>query len=196
MKRAIATVIVGAALACGSERSGQELQTPEQYCGAFTDAVGALMVDCADATAAQVAAQRPSIAETCAVMGRSAQAGRVRYEPAAARGCLDRVELGTCDQRLSSFWWPECTRTVFPAMVAIGGSCDQSFECVNGRCTDGAVSLRTCQPWQGVGESCLGPDVPCVDGQMCTFTLSSNGDCAPGLVCVNDLCAEQSPVAP
>jgi hypothetical protein len=198
MNRAIACVLLVATAAC-SESRGEKLETPletpGQFCEALVNAASTRAVECDGATAEDVAQWRQSDAATCAIVEESARAGRVQYDRAKARGCLDLIELGTCAERLKGWWGfvPECTTAVFPAAVSIGAFCSWGYECMDGRCPGGALSLRTCYPWQGVGQPCRGPQPPCVAGEACMLVGTTGDDCAPGLICVDELCSEQTP---
>jgi hypothetical protein len=94
----------------------------------------------------------------------SIRKGRVTYDASALAGCLRRYMMQTCDQAratggLSAFRMCKFTTP----LVAIGGACQQHFECVNGwcsgvsgmiegKCTAKAADGQPCP--SGVAEEC------------------------------------------
>ena len=102
------------------------------------------------------------------------KAGRAKFDPRAARRCIDGLTSRTCD-RIATDVLQSCFAAT-TGLVAAGGSCSWVFECAEGFCTRGdsgcpATCTRAVQP----GGTCPGKQNAQCDGRA-------------GFGCVNSVC--------
>jgi hypothetical protein len=100
----------------------------------------------------------------------SIQKGRVVYDATALAGCLRAYMMQTCDQARTSGGLTAFRNCKFVTpKVAVGGACQQHYECVNGWCS-------------GVSGATEG---------TCVAKVASGQPCASGLPdeCVTDYCS-------
>jgi hypothetical protein len=108
--------------------------------------------------------------------------GRVTYDPAAARACVEALRARTCDdQTASRTAIDEACGGMFVGTVADGGPCLLHEECTGGLCDTSmcmgdACCLGTCK--QEPAPAAIGADcssTPCVAGAYCGNT-GPNGE--------------------
>ncbi len=134
-------------------------------------------------------------------------AGRVAFDPATAKACLDTINGSTCSALFteSGFLPAPCFNAVAPR-VAAGGACYNrlGIECVAGFCdftaTTACTTGGTCVTSATLGQNCTSP-MRCAPGLICgatnfcetrptTIILAAGGNCgalytacADGLFC-------------
>ena len=104
----------------------------------------------------------------------SVDAKRAIYQQDKVDACLQTIRSSTCDtlnmtNHLAGV--PGCDSFVTP-LVAVGGDCTQSYECVGGWCNGG-----TCTAFMTVGQPCPSGGQSCASGLTCdTNGTSSSAD--------------------
>lgn len=106
----------------------------------------------------------------------SVEAGRVAYDEASARTCLDEIRAMTCDEQRGGVAdiasvSGACGSALMP-LVAAGGICTHDYECATGWCDTGGIGDGTCEAAPQAGEPCevrcaLG--LRCIDGACAVF---------------------------
>jgi hypothetical protein len=101
--------------------------------------------------------------------GAAITAGTAMYDPAALADCLNRYRAQTCDEVRASGGLSAYRKCNFiKPLVAVGGTCTQHLECIDGYCAPGST------PQTGTCAAEL------ADGQMCTFAdQCQGGACRP-----------------
>jgi hypothetical protein len=128
-------------------------------------------------------------------------AGRVAFDQAKARACLETVAPMTCTELLESghLFPTVCADAVAPK-VPVGGACYSAlgYECVAGSCEISSTACftgSTCAPFATLGQSCAtatcGPGLRCDLASVCEVAptiaiLGAGGDCAPSSTVCND----------
>jgi hypothetical protein len=135
------------------------------------------------------------------------KAGKVRYDGAKARQCVDAVAANTCERaRAFSFRdAPQVCNEVFTGTIAGSAACFLNEECVSGICNIPSCNMACCPgtcagntpPGRpAIGQPCTSRD-HCVDGYcpsspnaMCTaykplgLQCANSDECMPGLSCL------------
>lgn len=107
--------------------------------------------------------------------------GKVTYDPAAARACVNAKRAQTCDSLASVVETAkQACESVFKGSVAEGGECLWSEECAGDSVCDTAMCA-------GDGACCLGVCKPA------PALVSLGGDCSMGATCVKDAFCETIP---
>lgn len=129
-------------------------------------------------------------------------AGKIRYDGAAAKRCQEALAVRSCDQTSREVRVPfeECTR-MFSGTIEVGGECAFDGECRSGSCNAPACPVMTCcagvclpTAFAALGESCAN-DEECVIGTFCSdsvcVVLSQRGQpckldthCDHGFACI------------
>jgi hypothetical protein len=130
------------------------------------------------------------------------EAGKVRYDDAAAVRCRDEMAARSCDATTREGRVPLVCNEVFVGRVATGGKCGFDLECTSGLCLlpgcpPGACCPGTCEPGERnpIGTPCqsdlqcelesfCGPDRTCIALLAAGGRCKSDGQCAYGLGCV------------
>jgi len=85
--------------------------------------------------------------------------GRAEYDGVALEACVAAMEAQTCAEARSGSTdvssAPGCVPFLTP-LVALGGDCEESFECIDGWCDETAGSL--CSPLKEDGSECSSDD--------------------------------------
>ena len=129
------------------------------------------------------------------------QAGKVKYDGAAASDCLNALAAQGCALSATHFFKePQSCNQAFQGTAAAGAPCFINQECVSGSCTlpPSATGLTciagTCDAVFvpiAQGENCTidGPEFQCVDGAYCQVTAGgTNRTCQP-LLAVGEACS-------
>lgn len=118
------------------------------------------------------------------------RAGRVRYDPVAARACFAAVRRQTCTVGASA---PECA-TVFDGTIPDGEPCVVHHECRSRRCgadtSTGCCRLGTCLPRATAGAPCSSNEV-CLDGLYCASDVGGGPDTCQPLAGIGQRCSTQ-----
>lgn len=179
-------------LACGGGDP-----TPASFPAAFSQAVNGPQARCR--RLASYFDQR-DVADTRGLyepdLQRAVKAGRVRFDPAQARVCLDGMNARGCD-RPSAATAAAC-RAAVTGLVATGSPCFWLYECAQGICIPGKSGCpATCPPVVPEGGQCPGDGqancderkgLRCIAGTCSQLHADGNGcttisDCAPGFFC-------------
>jgi hypothetical protein len=132
----------------------------------------------------------------------SVAAGRADYDPEAAGACVSLIGGQSCaefDMSRSPTSPGGCSRFLTP-LVAVGGACSQSYECIDGYCK-GAVTLPapmdgTCAAMPAMGQACTSvcaAGLYCDQGTATCQPLKADGAmCAAGFECSHGGCATGS----
>jgi hypothetical protein len=157
VRDALAEAFCGASSRCCPDGQGQVGQCRGEICPrAISTAIGSTFVE----------------------MRRSTSMGRARLDEAALSACTARLKTGACPD-LSRLLEGTASAEAFgceefvTGLVTDGGSCDRSFECVDGLYCDGA----NCRPKAAAGEACAGR--PCAAGSYCRWVLGGMDRCVP-----------------
>ena len=123
--------------------------------------------------------------------------GRATYDADAAGGCLGAIDALSCSAfgagaKLGGD--DQCEPYLIP-LVADGGACAQSYECMQGSCVGATTSPPKdgqCKPIPTAGQPC---DLTCAHGLRCAFDMTSSTNICQSLLangahCTsNDACA-------
>lgn len=130
--------------------------------------------------------------------------GRVHFDPAKAKECLDATAALTCDALAYDPVPATCT-AVFIGNVGTGGACYHDMDCVSTACdTSGPTCPGKCVAVAAVGADCdiavpcaQTGAVNCINGK-CVGPVdeggacgSSGGACRAPLVCTNGTCVQR-----
>jgi hypothetical protein len=133
-------------------------------------------------------------------------AGRLAIDPNAANTCLGAIKAIPCNSSGALLALGTTCQHIYVGKVALGSSCQNSYECSNGFCQlnlSGNTCMGTCAAFAAEGASCksLGCDTTkdfCDTTQVCrpkgnvgaacTSTLY-NTDCMQGLACNGTTCS-------
>ena len=131
----------------------------ESYVSESARSACTLLFECCETTRFETiaeceAAMAADLAPGQAIVDASISAGRMRYDGAAARSCLDQ---STCDSTPSA-----CSEVLVP-LVAEDGECTNSSECISGNCVATAEG-SVCRPLPGDGDPCT---TACAAGFYC-----------------------------
>jgi len=134
------------------------------------------------------------------IMQSSENAGRSKYDQMQVDMCLAAIRGAACDtltsiRSLSAL--PACDSTFATPLVAVGGTCQNDFECIDSVCADG-----TCAAGTPVGGSCVAAANKCApklfcdprDGNndtdsVCVMEQDIGGACIDGFDCKSRLCS-------
>ena len=96
-------------------------------------------------------------------------AGRLGYDGAATRACIDAWLSSNCADDLDPTS-PSACPSAFTAKVALGGACRDTLECAVGQCAAGGVGCTgTCRPPLATGAACA-TSVECGASGFCDGT--------------------------
>jgi hypothetical protein len=104
-------------------------------------------------------------------------AGKISYDGATVRACLDLYPKLECDYSNVSILLPTCTN-VWGGTVAVGGSCNSSFECASNAFSNVCRSANNTCPGVCAAKATAGE--PCASLSDCDGTLkcvSAAGTC-------------------
>ena len=133
-------------------------------------AAGMTEAECEDKTATNFRNQLQN-------MQNSENAGRSKYDDAKVQACLDAIRAAMCP-KLQTIWnlngLPECDSTFATPLVAVGGTCQNDFECIDSVCQiPAAGGAGTCVAGAAVGASCVS-GVHCAQNLFCDPRDGSN----------------------
>jgi hypothetical protein len=128
----------------------------------------------------------------------SVTAGRLQYDADAAGACVNAIGGQSCTDfdMTRSPSTPGGCATFLKPLVAIGGACSQTYECINGYCK-GAVTMPTpmdgtCTALPAMGQPCT---ALCATGLYCDQStgscqmLKADGTtCTVGIECRSGAC--------
>ncbi len=143
-------------------------------------------------------------------LGQDIAAGKVSYDGAKARSCIDGLNaISSCDRTTLADLTlaPDCNG-VFTGTVAPGGACFFSQECAAGGSCQSADSV--CDPLHqccagtcarlvtvAAGGDCTGIDAQCAAGTLCVFSGTGNtGTCVTLVTTPGATCGGTIPCAP
>ena len=131
-------------------------------------------------------------------------AGRARYNQAQVDACLIAIRQARCStltaiNRLSAL--PECDSTFAVPLVAVGGTCQNDFECIDTVCVKTAgAGQGICAAGVSAGTSCVadrcGQDLLCdprdgsnANDDVCVAEQENGAACADNFECKSRVCA-------
>jgi hypothetical protein len=137
----------------------------------------------------------------------SVDAGRATYQSAQVDNCLNTImnsDCATLDMTNHLAGIPGCASFTTP-LVAIGGTCTQNYECIDGWCSVPMnASSGTCTAFVPYGQSCTaaggpscGPNAVCdIEGtlndssdDLCEPVSGDGGPCTDNLQCTSLNCS-------
>jgi hypothetical protein len=108
---------------------------------------------------------RKSMGFWAGVIAQERDRGRLAYDPALARQCLDGFGATTCEAHKRNVQPAGCDRFITPK-TAPGGACRASESCMGGACVGATADAEgTCRAFSGEGLSCKTD--PCEKGLYC-----------------------------
>jgi hypothetical protein len=179
--------------------------SPEEYEAGYARLACALQARCGGIGASELAAcnrDGPAIVRAAAfgLINSWIAGGRVAFDGAAARRCLDDVGALDCGFHAPPSGEADCS-AVFRGLVPVGGACSDSIQCAGGWCQQPAPSCSgVCRALVGAGGSCAAGE-HCADALfcdpvmfVCTQKRSVGGPCLGGAQCSDGLiCAGAAP---
>jgi hypothetical protein len=209
----VATLTAGLLAGCGSSSADKGPANAGALCEAYSSSLASKLSACTSGSMpeAYVDLMISSLLD-CQTFQSAQDAGRVTFDQAKAKACLDIIGAKTCAQFIASFaiFPAECADAVAPKVPA-GGTCYSAvgYECVAGWCSfsgTACYSGGSCVTSATLGQSCASP-ARCAQGLTCntslvcetqpvTTILAAGGNCsAMGTVCGDGLVCDSS-VAP
>lgn len=125
--------------------------------------------------------------------------GRLSYDPALARRCLDSFGAASCEAHKRNEPLAGCETFITPK-TSPGMLCGASESCIGGACVDqGDNSEGVCQAFATVGQSCAeapcGKDSFCDGSKICRPRLASGETCHTHASCQSQGCNGRNPDA-
>lgn len=145
------------------------------------------------------------------VLEDSVAAGRLAYDAAAMRACLDAYLAVACAELRAAIATGPASAcdAAFTGRVAEGDACASDVDCVSRLCAgdsmdfEGNVTMGVCARVPGDGDACVdgdcGAGLHCsssVDGQTCAPTLADGAACRFDDDCTSGSCNEGADGAP
>ncbi|HXU02660.1 MAG TPA: hypothetical protein VN903_16965 [Polyangia bacterium] len=164
--------------------------TPETLMG--NDAAGMSEPECEMKTAQNFRNQLQN-------MQNSENAGRSKYNQMQVDRCLEALRAAQCStltsiRTISGI--PECDSTFATPLVAVGGTCQNAFECIDSVCVDGKCGAGATVNQSCAGGAVCGQNLFCDprDGNnatddVCVVEQEIGGACVDNFDCKSRLCS-------
>ena len=162
--------------------------SPGAFCRESWRVSTARFVECLLRGASEMAARAEDAGAACDAIQAAADAGRIRFDDAAAASCLAAEATQACEELRNTFTLAACDAALTGALPN-GAACSSTLECADGFCDTSATCPGTCSAFAQPDADCSA--TPCGPGQVCDGATSrcvaKTPPGGPGEPCANDL---------